>query len=81
MLWVSLIPWGVQGGVNGLSVTGLICHWVEFTKLICHWMDLSISAVQINEVIKLTSRLGTEPRQFDFKAKFKGVSLHGNIKR
>ena len=41
---------------------------VEFTNV--------ISAVQINEVVKLASRLGTEPLQFDFKAKFNGVSLH-----
>ena len=49
---------------GGSSVTE-----VEFTNV--------ISAVQINEVVKLASRLlGTEPLQFDFKAKFNGVSLH-----
>ena len=47
---------------------GHLSQEVEFTNV--------ISAAQINEVIKLASRLGTEPLQFDFKAKFSGVSLH-----
>ena len=67
MLWVSLTYVGGSMGV--------ICHWVDLSQEV-EFTNV-ISAAQINEVVKLASRLlGTEPLQFDFKAKLNGVSLH-----